>query len=193
MSGGSGVDGEGRASRGVECRGAAPRCFGGWMQDPYRSPNARLDPPDVRAPRSSFVAVLLGGLSVDFVGTIVVSVILAVGLGTVMAARGYAEPEVIRWLDSGLLPVCGECFRLADDDRWRLCRGPMGEDSGNLARGSGGRALARTRVPFLLASRIDGPPLAESPAAHHPDSCGDVRGRPGRAASESLTGYAGLT
>jgi len=70
------------------------------MQDPYRSPSARLDPLDERSPRSSIVAILLGGLLVDFFGTIVVSVILAVALGTVLAARGYAEPDVVRWLDS---------------------------------------------------------------------------------------------
>jgi hypothetical protein len=72
------------------------------MQDPYRSPRARLDPLDRRSPRSSLVAVLLGGFLVDFVGTIVVSVILAVGLGTALAAQGHAEPEVVRWLDSSV-------------------------------------------------------------------------------------------
>ena len=82
------------------------------MQDPYRSPSARLDPSDLRAPRSSFVAVLLGGLLVDFVGTIVVSVMLAVGLGTVLAATGYAEPEVIRWLDSAFYLYVASAFGL---------------------------------------------------------------------------------
>ena len=72
------------------------------MQDPYRSPSARLDPVDERSPRSSLVAVLLGGFLVDFVGTIAMTVILAVGLGTVLAARGYGESDVVRWLDSAV-------------------------------------------------------------------------------------------
>ena len=82
------------------------------MQDPYRSPSARLDPFDVRAPRSSVVAVLLGGLLVDFVGTIVVAVIFARTLGTVMAAMGYTEPEVVRWLDSAFYLYVASAFGL---------------------------------------------------------------------------------
>jgi hypothetical protein len=82
------------------------------MEDPYRSPSARLDPLDAPSPRSTLVAVLLGGLLVDFVGTIVVSVILAVTLGTIMASRGYGEPDVVRWLDSDAYLYVASAFGL---------------------------------------------------------------------------------
>ena len=70
------------------------------MQDPYRTPNTRLDLSGVPAPRSSLVAVLLGGLLVDFVGTIAVSVLLALGISVGLAAWGYTQAEVMRSLES---------------------------------------------------------------------------------------------
>ena len=69
------------------------------MQPEYVPPSATLTEP-VPKPRSSIVAVLLGGLVVDTVGTILMAILAAVVVSAVVASRGGGEAEVTAALGS---------------------------------------------------------------------------------------------
>jgi len=70
------------------------------MQVEYRPPDAQLAEPVRFGTRSSVAAVLLGGLGVDFLGTLVASLLMAIAWGTVVTLRGGDAGQVEASLNS---------------------------------------------------------------------------------------------
>jgi hypothetical protein len=69
------------------------------MQPEYLPPSATLTEP-VSKPRSSVVAVLLGGLVVDFLGTLAAAILAAVIVSAAIVSGGGGDAEVTAGLGS---------------------------------------------------------------------------------------------
>lgn len=77
------------------------------MHEAYRPPEAQLEDPPAR-PRSSVAAVLLGGLVVDFLGSMVAIVVMTMAMGIFAATSGAVDEErIAAMLDSTAFLITG--------------------------------------------------------------------------------------